>query len=135
MKQKTTPKTDPAATPVPHDVAVAVDAQTPDDPANSGAAANTPRDEQAHPANATVTTAEQPKAASERMATVAPAAAATDGTVTVDFGKAGKLTGCLVLNSVPGAPLQFAEGQQVSVVVPNDEGGTSTISVDGRFVK
>lgn len=67
-------------------------------------------------------------------APVAPTAA-SDGTVTVDYGKAGKLTGCLVLNSVPGQPHLAIAGQQYSVLVPLDEGGYSALSVDGAYVK
>lgn len=58
--------------------------------------------------------------------------AAPDGTVTVDFGHAGKLTGCLVMNQAPGAT--FYPGQHVSVSVPVGDGYAS-ITVDGAYIK
>ena len=61
--------------------------------------------------------------------------AVADGSVTVDLGKAGKLTGGLVLNSVPGAVMSFAPGQQVTVVFTLADGRTVSIGVPGEFVK
>ena len=59
---------------------------------------------------------------------------APDGTLTVDFGNGDAIRGCHVLNSVPGTVPSFADGQQVQVIVPTAD-GTTTISVDGRFVR
>ena len=57
-----------------------------------------------------------------------------DGTVSVDFGPAGRLTGGLVLNAVPGT-VDFAAGQSVTVLFLIDENTSATLTVDGRFVK
>ena len=61
-----------------------------------------------------------------------PSVVAPDHTVTVDFGKAGSISGCLVLNQAPGAT--FAEGQVVTVLVPVDD-TTAQITVDGRYIR
>ena len=60
--------------------------------------------------------------------------AASDGSLTVDFGNGDAIRGCHVLNTSPGTIPSFADGQQVQVIVPTAD-GTTVISVDGRFVK
>jgi hypothetical protein len=111
----------PAAEPIvtPHDPAN--DGQTPSDPANSGDAINTPE------------ATETPELQSDLDSIVDAVAgnAPADGTVSVDFGKAGKLTGCLVLNHAPGA--DYAADQVLSVLVPT-EAGYASIHVEGRYL-
>ena len=84
-----------------------------------------------------IATAEPDTLAAELDATADAVAdnAPSDGSVTVDLGKAGKLTGGLVLNSVPGAVMNFAPGQQVTVVFTLAGGRTVSVSVPGEFVK
>lgn len=113
--------------PVPHDVAN--DSQAPSDPANDGAAVNTPVDP-----NAADPTPNTLQASLDQLADDVAPNKPSDGTVTLDFGKAGKLTGCLVMNTVPGADLSFVDGQHVTVVVPTGESAATTISVEARYI-
>ncbi|GAC1368587.1 MAG: hypothetical protein NVSMB30_05350 [Hymenobacter sp.] len=126
-----TATTDPA-TAARHDVSV--DGQSPDDPANSGAAQNTPP-EAPETEGFLDTVGDAVESAYAEVKAAVFGAPAADGTVTVDFGQAGKLTGCVVLNAVTGTTA-FTAGEVISVVVPGDGDLPDTIiAVDGKHIQ
>lgn len=120
MASQPSPKTEPVA--IPNDPSA--NGKAPDDPANSGAAINTPKTEPGILGRVTETLKEGLDKLVAAVQHNTPAA----GTVTVDFGPGGKLTGCLLMGSIT-API----GEDVTVMVPTDLGYVQ-LPIPGQYV-